>query len=119
MQDSTPQEPSVDFELLNSIFDNDPDQVREVLNLYLEQASAQIEGMGAAIAAGNAPDLNRLAHKCAGSSASCGMNNIVPLLRELERMGKESQLAEAPEFYGLVQAEFQNIRQILIQHLGQ
>lgn len=118
MQDSNSQEPSVDFELLNSIFDNDPEQVREVLALYQEQASLQIEGMATAIGASAAGDLNHLAHKCAGSSASCGMNKIVPLLRELERMGKENQLAEAPEIFGLVRAEFQNIQQCLAERLG-
>ena len=45
MQETNPPMPSVDFDLLNSIFDSDPGQVREVLDLYVEQSAAQIQNM--------------------------------------------------------------------------
>ena len=111
-------EPPVDLELLNSIFDNDADQVREVLALYLEQAWAQVQGIGTAIQNNALSDLNHLAHKCAGSSASCGMNPIVPLLRELERMGKEGNAADAPEVHKKTLAEFERIRSFLHEKMG-
>ncbi len=116
--DSPSGEPPVDLELLNTIFDNDPAQVREVLALYLDQAGGQIQKMEEAIRAHCAPDLNHLAHKCAGSSASCGMNRIVPLLRVLEQMGKESQLQGAGDTYAQVQAEFQMIKKFLAARVG-
>lgn len=103
----------MDLELLNTIFDNDPVQLHEVLSLYLEQAGGQIQKMAEAIKSKSAADLNHLAHKCAGSSASCGMNRIVPLLRELERMGKESQLENAGETYVKAEAEFLEIKKFL------
>jgi CheY-like chemotaxis protein/HPt (histidine-containing phosphotransfer) domain-containing protein len=123
MQDSAAEplasgEPPVDLDLLNSIFDNDAVQVREVLALYLEQAGAQVRGLGTAIQSKANSDLNHIAHKCAGSSASCGMNRIVPLLRELERMGKEADIAKAPEVYAQTQAEFAQIRSFLNAKLG-
>jgi HPt (histidine-containing phosphotransfer) domain-containing protein len=108
-------EPPVDLELLNSIFDNDAQQVREVLNLYLEQASGQLQGMETAIVSNHASDLNHLAHKCAGSSASCGMGPIVPLLRDLEQMGKVGELANASEVFQKVKQEFQLIQQFLAE----
>jgi len=110
--------PSVDFDLLNSIFDSDPGQVREVLDLYVEQSAAQIQNMAVAISSNATEDLNHLAHKCAGASASCGMTKIVPILRNLERMGKENQMAEAPKTYELVKTEFAAIQQCLAEHFA-
>ena len=115
MSDST--QPPVDLTMLNEVFDNDAAQVREVLVLYLEQAGSQIQQMGKAIEAGKGTELNHHAHKCVGSSSSCGINDIVPLLRELERMGRENQLAGAPEAYLLVQQEFAVIQKFLTDYL--
>ena len=117
-QPNPPGEPPVDLELLNSIFDNDPEQVREVLALYLEQAGGQVQGIATAIQNAAASDLNHIAHKCAGSSASCGMTRIVPLLRDLERMGKEGDLSNAPQVSAQTQAEFEQIRAFLHESLG-
>ena len=112
------EEPPVDLELLNSIFDNDSDQVQEVLLLYLEQASAQIQNIGVAIQSKTYADINHHAHKCAGSSASCGMTRIVPFLRELERMGKEGDLTNASGVHAKTQNEFEQIRSFLKDKLG-
>jgi HPt (histidine-containing phosphotransfer) domain-containing protein len=51
--------------------------------------------LAAAIAAGAAEEVRQIAHRCAGSSASCGMLGVVPPLRDLERMGKEKRLEAA------------------------
>lgn len=118
MQETNQPSPSVDFELLNSIFDGDPVQVREVLDLYVEQSGLQIQNMAVAISSNATGDLNHLAHKCAGASASCGMTKIVPMLRNLERMGKENQMTEAPQAYELVKTEFAAIQQCLAKHFA-
>jgi HPt (histidine-containing phosphotransfer) domain-containing protein len=109
----------VDLNMLNEVFENDQTQVREVLVLYLEQAAGQIQKMGEAIQSGAAAELNHHAHKCVGSSTSCGMNRIVPLLRELEVMGKENRLAEAGPVHEKAKAEFAAIETFLKAHLAQ
>ena len=41
-------------------------------------------------------DVERIAHKAAGASATCGMNLIVPILRQLEQRARAGQTDCAP-----------------------
>lgn len=113
-----PEPPPVDLALLGEVFENDSEQIREVLVLYLEQTGDQLKKMRTALTAGADDEVRHLAHKSAGSSASCGMTQIVPLLRDLERMGKEKNLTGAEPVYGAVLKEFSSIENFLKKHLG-
>ena len=106
-------EAPVDMERLNEFSDGSADNLRELVTLYLNQTAEQIEQLGSAVDAGQAADVRRLAHSCAGASATCGMRRLVPLLRELERQGLEGKLTTAPEVCGAAKAEFQRIREFL------
>jgi HPt (histidine-containing phosphotransfer) domain-containing protein len=64
-----------------------------------------------------ATDVKHIAHSAAGSSAMCGMNHMVGLLRELERMGSTGRLAEAPRAFAQVQEEFTRTGQFLDAYL--
>ena len=78
--------------------------------MYLKQTGEQIEQLVAAVHAGVAVDVRRLAHSCAGASATCGMSGIVPLLRELEKQGHDGVLTNAAELARQVETEFKRIR---------
>ncbi|HWX21767.1 MAG TPA: hypothetical protein VN578_17825, partial [Candidatus Binatia bacterium] len=54
----------------------------------------------------------------AGASATCGMRDLVPLLRELERQGFEGRLTNAAELNQQVAREFRRIRVFLEDHLA-
>ena len=111
-------EPPVEMERLLDFTDGNPDSLRELVTLYLEQTGRQVEELGAAIQAGSAPDVRRLAHSCAGASATCGMGRLVPLLRELERQGYEEKLTSAPELCQQAGREFERIRGFLETYLA-
>ena len=114
---STPDlPPPVDMERLLDFSDGNPENLRELTDLYLRQTSGQIEQLKTAIDAGAADDVRRLAHSCAGASATCGMSVIVSFLRELERQGHENKLTTASQLYAQVAAEFQRIREFLDHH---
>jgi CheY-like chemotaxis protein len=108
--------PPVDMERLIEFSDGNPENLRELVDLYLRQTSGQIEQLKTAIDAGAADDVRRLAHSCAGASATCGMSPIVHFLRELERQGHENKLAAASQLHAQVAAEFRRIRDFLDQH---
>jgi CheY-like chemotaxis protein/nitrogen-specific signal transduction histidine kinase len=108
--------PPVDMERLIEFSDGNPENLRELVDLYLQQTSGQIEQLKTAIDAGAADDVRRLAHSCAGASATCGMSPIVHFLRELERQGHENKLAAAGQLHAQVAAEFRRIRDFLDQH---
>jgi len=99
--------------------DGSPENLRELVTLYLDQTSAQIEQIEAAVRDGKAQEVRRLAHSCAGASATCGMTNLVPLLRELERLGAENVLANTPELARKAGIEFRRIRKFLEAYLAE
>jgi CheY-like chemotaxis protein/HPt (histidine-containing phosphotransfer) domain-containing protein len=106
-------EPPVDLDRLNEFTDGNPESFRELVTLYLRQTTEQLDQLHAAVQAGSAPDIRRVAHSCAGASATCGMRRLVPILRELERQGHENQLVNPAELCGQATHEFGRIREFL------
>jgi len=115
---ATAEESPVDMERLNDFTDGNPESLRELVTLYVQQTSTQIEQLEAAVAANQPQEVRRLAHSCAGASATLGMRRLVPLLRELEKQGHEGQLTSAVQLYKDVAMEFGKIRQFLQPHVA-
>ncbi len=111
--------PPVEMERLHDFTNGNPEDLRELINLYLKQTSDQVAQLLAAVRSGSAPDVRRLAHSCAGASATCGMSAILPPLRELEHQGEAGKLLNAPELASQVEAEFNRIRIFLETYLAQ
>ena len=111
-------EAPVEMERLLDFTNGDPESLRELVTLYLEQTTTQIEQLSAAVQAGDAAEVRRVAHSCAGASATCGMRRLVPLLRELERQGYEQKLTSAAELSRQVGNEFECIRVFLEAQLA-
>lgn len=107
----------MDLERLHEFTDGDPKTVRDLVGLYLQQTAEQLQNIQAALAATSAPDLKRAAHCCSGSSATCGMNAILPPLRELERLAHEQQLDAAPRQLEQANLEFGRIKAFLTVYL--
>ncbi len=108
---------SVDLAQLREAADGDPEEMRALAALFLEQADELMPGLHDALAAGSAPEVNVLAHKLAGSSASCGMVALVPMLRELEQMGRAGDLSAAADCHQGVTVELDRTRHFLTLHL--
>ena len=108
---SDAHEPPVEMDRFRELSGRDENGVRDLAQLYLTQTSAHLEKLKEAVRTADAMLIGRIAHTCAGSSATCGMTRIVPLLRELERQGHEKELARAPEVLAQAIAEFATIQQ--------
>jgi CheY-like chemotaxis protein len=111
-------EASVDFDRLMDFTEGNPDSLRELITLYIDQTSGQLEQLQAAVQSGSAAEVRRIAHSCAGASATCGMRQLVPLLRELEREGFEQKLVNAPTLSADAGKEFRRIRGFLEEFLA-
>jgi CheY-like chemotaxis protein len=111
------EKPAVDMERLNEFTEGNPENLTELVTLYVKQTTQQLEQLEAAVKAGDAPAVKRLAHSCAGASATCGMQRIVVPLRELERQGAENKLTTATELSAQVTQEFELIRTTLAPYL--
>ena len=71
--------------------------MRELVDLYFRQTKGQLAQIEAAVRTNKAGEVRRLAHSCAGASATLGMTRLVPVLRDLERQGAEGSLTNAPQ----------------------
>jgi CheY-like chemotaxis protein/HPt (histidine-containing phosphotransfer) domain-containing protein len=108
----------VDMERLLDFTDGNTDNLRELVTLYLNQTIEQIGQLESAVRNGSAAEVRRLAHSCAGASATCGMRYLVPLLRELERQGAEEKLTDAVEVCQRAKSEFERIQAFLEAYLA-
>jgi len=90
-----------------------PERMQELIDLYLKESHNLIEDLGAAIRSGVAKEIERLAHKFVGSSATCGMTAILPPLRELESMGRSSCLTGAEQMYADARRQLNRIKEFL------
>jgi len=111
-------EPPVEMERLNDLTDSNPDSIRELVDLFLKQTAQQLGQLETAVRANNAGDVRRVAHSCAGASATLGMTRFVPLLRELEKQGASGTLTNAAEIYEKTAHEFKLIQQFLALQLN-
>jgi signal transduction histidine kinase/HPt (histidine-containing phosphotransfer) domain-containing protein len=108
-----PLEPPVDIERLAEMAGGDEAGIRELIDLYFAQTTNQFEELKAAVQGNVSRDVERIAHKAAGASATCGMNAVVPALRELERQGREGRLVDAATLVAQTLNELERIRTYL------
>jgi HPt (histidine-containing phosphotransfer) domain-containing protein len=103
------EEPAVDIERLIDLAGGEMG-LRELTDLYLGQTTEQMESLKLAVEAGAVQEVERIAHKSAGASATCGMNAIVAPLRKLERQGHEGRLSDAATLVSQASKELERIR---------
>jgi CheY-like chemotaxis protein/HPt (histidine-containing phosphotransfer) domain-containing protein len=108
----------VDLDRLTEMGGTDPAGIKELIELYLTQTSGQLKDLAAAAATGATRELERVAHKAAGASATCGMSAIVPILRELEKQGREHHPEQAPALVAQAEAALAQINTFLDQYLA-
>lgn len=112
------EEPPVQMERLMDFTDGNPESLRELVTLYLCQTAEQLEQLHTALANRNPQEVRRLAHSCAGASATCGVRRFVSMMRELERQGFEGTLTAAPELFTQASQEFARVRAFLQDQLA-
>jgi PAS domain S-box-containing protein len=96
----------VDMERMNDAIG---DEWAEILDLYLSQMSESLEKLDMEIKAGNAHEVDLIAHNCAGTSANLGMVAVVKSLRGLETAGREERLDNASSLLSEAKSQFDRI----------
>ncbi len=107
------QDAPVDIERLTDLAGGGEEEVRGLVDLYLNQTTGQLASIREAIEAGRAGEVRRIAHSCVGASATCGMQTLVAPLRELEAMGDRGQLQDAMRAWQQAAHEFDRVKQFL------
>jgi HPt (histidine-containing phosphotransfer) domain-containing protein len=107
------EHPPVDLDRLNEFAGGNVDNFNELVDLYIKQTTDQLSQIQAALNDSDSERASRVAHSCAGASATCGMSAIVPLLRQVEFLGQEQQLSEAAKILPAIQHEFDRLKRYL------
>jgi two-component system, sensor histidine kinase and response regulator len=108
----------VEMERLNELTEGDMESIRELVDMFIKQTTQQMEQLAAAVRANKAEDVRRVAHSCAGASATLGMVRLVPMLRDLEQQGASGALTTAPQVYENAVREFKLIQDFLATQLS-
>jgi signal transduction histidine kinase/HPt (histidine-containing phosphotransfer) domain-containing protein len=88
----------------------------ELVGLYLKQTTEQLRQIRLALEVGALPQVATISHSCAGASATCGMMTIVPLLRKLEHLANQNDLAGCGSILKTIDQEFELIKAFLDKH---
>src|SRR5689334_18036096 len=80
--------PAVDMNRLLDMVGDDPAELRQIVDMFLTESQRCMSELRASIQAGDWDEAVRLAHRLAGTSATCGMAAMVSPLRELEITAK-------------------------------
>jgi PAS domain S-box-containing protein len=109
--------PLVDLDRLRDVNDDDPERIRQLVDMYLTQTVSLLADLQAAIQTNSADALAQAAHKLGGSSVSCGVQAFTGPLRELERLGQANDLTGAAALFDQVRQTFPRVRLFLDQFL--
>jgi len=104
------EQPPVDMERLNDFAGGNIENFNELVALYIKQTTEQLEQIRSAIAGRDSERVSRIAHSCAGASATCGMAAIVPFLRQVEFLGHEGKVDAATEVLPSIDREFARLK---------
>jgi|ERR1051325_2288714 CheY-like chemotaxis protein len=103
----------VDLNRFHDVTGNSTGECSEILEEYLSYMSTNLEKLAVAVTAHDYREVELIAHNCAGTSATCGMNAVVAPLRELESAGRKSSLQNALPLIGQTRMGFESIRTFL------
>lgn len=105
----------VDLDRLREVADDDPEQIRYFVELYIAQTILMLDGLKEAVLTSNAEAVASTAHKLVGSSLSCGVEAFTRPLRELERIGEAGDLSGACVLLDDVRDRFPRVQNTLTQ----
>jgi HPt (histidine-containing phosphotransfer) domain-containing protein len=112
------EETLLDVELLDEDAQINLDGLRELIDIYLKAADEILKDLRAATEVGAADDVQRLAHKLAGSSAVCGVKAMIQPLRALEQRGRKGQLSDADQLLAQTVQRLEMCRRLLAEYLA-
>jgi two-component system sensor histidine kinase/response regulator len=106
-------DPRVDLERLSEFSGGDQANMRELVHLYLTQTQGSLAKLKTSINAGTIAEVQQLAHKTCGASATCGMMRISKPLKELEMQAIAGKLTDAHRLFQQIETDFAELRNFL------
>ncbi len=103
----------LDRNMLDEVAAGDLELIRELAELYIDDAEAQLVALDEAVAAGDLPAVGRVAHGLKGSSASLGAGEAAEAFRQLEELGRNGQSEGLADAVTHGHEAFERVRAVL------
>ena len=95
--------------------DGGPNVLKRVIDLYLDDAPKLIQRLKYAVAAEDAPEIERAAHTLKSTSASLGALKLAQLCKELEASARLNSTAKAKQIFSEFEAAYNGVRVALTE----
>jgi len=105
--------PMIDVEQMRATLGIDGPEGERLIQLYVDTTAQHLVELAAAVQSGQARDIVKIAHSCAGANAMVGMNRLAALLKELEVGIRDMPREQAIKLMTDAQDEFARIREYL------
>lgn len=102
-------DPSVINTLRQLTVPGEPDVLTEVLKLFLEEVPSRLTRLRIAWAAQNIEEVHRLAHSLKGSAGNIGAQRMFEICKQLDGIGRSSDVAQAGPLVDALNVEFANV----------
>ena len=112
---------ALDVKALASIRELDDGEgaiLAEVIGIFFDETPRHLEGLRNAVSAKDASELARVAHAFKSASGNVGAAGVVRLCRELERIGRSGELADAPPLLLEIEQQVEAVRPLLKAEMG-
>jgi HPt (histidine-containing phosphotransfer) domain-containing protein len=98
---------------LRALNPDDPQFLRELIELFLQDVPQRLQDLDQALASGDATSVMRAAHTIKGSSSNFGAARLCKLAHAIEIEGKSGNLAAAGNGVAELRAEFCQVTEAL------
>lgn len=95
------------------------DDLKEILQAYLQSAPENLTKLEQAIHHNDAEQVRMQAHSLKGSSANIGAHNLSTQCAQLEMLGKNNELTDSPALLATIRNENNNVTQFLNNYMQQ
>jgi CheY-like chemotaxis protein len=106
-------------EILGESCGNDPELACEVLGLMLKGVPAGLDGLEAAVRAGEGRQVSRQAHSLKGTFLSVGAEALVAACQELISLGERGEFALIQTLYRRIRHQWESLAQEANRYLAQ
>ncbi len=103
------------FDALLESVGGDESFLAELIDTFLDDSPQLLATMQQALDDGNAEAFRRAAHSLKSNSANFGALALSTLAKDLELMGKNNALTDAPATLALAETEYDQVKETLMQ----
>jgi CheY-like chemotaxis protein len=107
----------VEIEQIQEVADGDIEFERDLIETFLSDSEEQIRRLETALGEQDADEVRGRAHTIKGSSANAGAKVMQELAYQMERIGADKELSQAPDVYSELKDAFEQARNFLQAHL--